>query len=126
MCEARGLGGKHSNHSLRSTAATRLYQNSVEEQQIANLTRHCSVVVRNYKHTPVEQKKELSDLLYNNKKAKSCTVSSPEFGQCEIAPEVLVTPEIKYTPALSTMLPVEQPQIEINLPKITVNPVINL
>ncbi len=49
MCEAGGLGGKSSNHSLRSTAATRLYQNGVEEQQIATLTGHHSVAVRNYK-----------------------------------------------------------------------------
>lgn len=32
MCKASGLGVKLSNHSLRSTAATCLYQNGVEEQ----------------------------------------------------------------------------------------------
>ncbi len=118
MCEAGGLGGKCSNHSLRSTAATHLYQSGVEEQQIANLTGHCSVAVRNYKRTSVEQKKQLSDLLYNNKKPKMCTAVCSE----EVKPE---EPEMPVNTRLS-MPNVNAAPVEINIPKITINPVINL
>ncbi len=84
------------------------------------------MAVQNYKHTSVEQKKELSDLLYNNKKPKTCTIGSGELeNHPNPGPQVSVTPEIQCASVLSTAMPVQQPQLEINMPKITVNPVKN-
>jgi len=52
MCSEAGLVGKKTNHSLRATCATRLYQAGVEEQQIMERTGHRSVTgVRCYKRT---------------------------------------------------------------------------
>ncbi len=70
LCDAAGIPGKHTNHSLRSTAATRLYQNNVDEQQIIEITGHHSVAVWNYKCTSLAQQAEVSNLLYG-KKTKS-------------------------------------------------------
>ena len=40
-----GIDGYFSNHSLHSTAATRLYQGGVEEQLITEITGHRSLAV---------------------------------------------------------------------------------
>jgi hypothetical protein len=52
ICADAGIEGKKTNHSLRATCATRLYQAGVEEQQIMERTGHRSVAgVRAYKRT---------------------------------------------------------------------------
>ncbi|CAG2256295.1 unnamed protein product [Mytilus edulis] len=48
MCTEAGLGGFRSNHSLRATAATRLYECGVDEQIISEVTGHRSDAVREY------------------------------------------------------------------------------
>ena len=54
-------------HSLRATAATRLYQAGVHEQLVMERTGHRSLEgVRLYKRTSDEQREALSDIL--NKK----------------------------------------------------------
>ena len=55
VCEQAGLNGFYTNHSLRSTAATRMYQNQCSEQLIQEVTGHRSLAVRGYKHTSEEQ-----------------------------------------------------------------------
>ena len=45
MCKIAGLPGHYTNHSLRSTAATKLYQNSVDEQIIMEITGHRSLAI---------------------------------------------------------------------------------
>lgn len=49
LCKMAGISGYHTNHSLRSAAATRLYAEGVDEQLIAEKTGHRSVAVRSYK-----------------------------------------------------------------------------
>ena len=48
VCKEAGLTGFYTNHSLRSTAATRMYNNSCPEQVIQEITGHRSLAVRSY------------------------------------------------------------------------------
>ena len=54
MCREAGSLGHYTNNSLRATAATRLYQSGVEEQEIMEITGHRSTeAVRSYKITSI-------------------------------------------------------------------------
>lgn len=71
MCAAAGLGGYRTNHSLRATAATRLFRAGIDEQLIMERTGHRSVDgVRNYKRTSEEQIQVLSDVLNLEKRPR--------------------------------------------------------
>ena len=64
LCSAAGIGGFKTNHSLRATSTSRLYQSGVEEQMVMERTGHRSVDgVRSYKRTSDEQRITLSDIL---------------------------------------------------------------
>ena len=76
LCKAAGIPGYRTNHSLRATAATRLYNAGVEEQQVMERTGHRSLDgVRTYKRTSMQQKEALSDIL--NCQGKKTTQSCP-------------------------------------------------
>ena len=61
---ARGkLSGYRTNHSLRSTAATRLYEAEVDEQLITEITGHTSNAVRNYKRTSDAKRQKMSSIV---------------------------------------------------------------
>ncbi len=49
-----GLVGKYSNHSLRVSAATQMYEQGIDEQTIKEITGHKSDSVRSYKHVNKE------------------------------------------------------------------------
>ena len=66
MCDKAGFSGKCTNHSLRSSTATRMYDQGLDEQLICEKTGHHSVAVRSYKRTSNCQMKEVSDVLYGN------------------------------------------------------------
>ena len=51
LCQKAGLPGYYTNHSLRSSSATRMYRGGVEEQVIQEITGHRSNAVRSYKRT---------------------------------------------------------------------------
>lgn len=42
LCAAGGITGRKTNHSLRATAATRMFQKNVDEQLIMKVTGHQS------------------------------------------------------------------------------------
>ena len=64
LCREAGIPGFRTNHSLRATAATRLYNAGVDEQQVMERTGHRSLDgVRSYKRTSMQQKEALSDIL---------------------------------------------------------------
>ena len=64
LCSAASIKGYRTNHSLRATAATRLYNAGVDEQMIMETTGHRSLEgVRSYKRTSECQKKSVSDIL---------------------------------------------------------------
>ena len=82
MAEA-GFGdrGNYTNHSLRASKATRLFERGVDEQLIAEQTEHRSLsALRKYKRTSDNLKKEVSDLLQpsssDSKTAESNTTTT--------------------------------------------------
>ncbi len=67
LCKTAGIEGFKTNHSLRATAATRLYELGVEEQTVMEQTGHRSLEgVRSYKRTTSQQQQVLSDILSSN------------------------------------------------------------
>ena len=69
MCRSAGIAGYKTNHSLRATAATRLYQAGIDEQLIMERTGHHSLEgVRSYKRTNSEQQENISDIISLSKK----------------------------------------------------------
>ena len=65
-----GIQGFKTNHSLRSAAASCLYQAGVDKQLVMEKTGHRSLEgIRSYKHTCYEQRIALSDIL-NQKKPR--------------------------------------------------------
>ena len=56
LCEDADIPGYYTNHSLRSSSATRMYRSGVEEQVIQEITGHRSTAVRSYKRTCQSQK----------------------------------------------------------------------
>ncbi|CAG2235086.1 unnamed protein product [Mytilus edulis] len=90
LCTSIGLTGKRTNHSLRASAATRLYNAGIEEQRVAETTGHRSNAVRVYKRTSADQQIEASNILYGlrpsdrRKKAKpSAAAGAPVSASVE-------------------------------------------
>ena len=80
MCNATGISGYKTNHSLRATTATRLYQAGVDDQLIMECTG--LDVVRSYKRTSEEQRVALSDIVnLTAPKTKKQKVSSSHESQ---------------------------------------------
>ena len=79
MCKQAGIPRYDTNHSLRATAATRLYHAGVDEQMVMERTGHRSLEgVRTYKHTSKQQRAAILDIL--NLK-KQCLESSDHTQQ---------------------------------------------
>ena len=69
MCKECGIQGYKTNYSLRATAATRLYMSGIDEQLVMERTGHRSTEgIRSYKHTTMEQKEVVSDVLSTTKR----------------------------------------------------------
>ena len=84
LCKAAGLTGYHTNHSLRATAASRLYAHNFDEQLICETTGHRSTSVRSYKCTSQIQRKAVSDTLSNlNVSTRSDKVDNQDHIQQE-------------------------------------------
>ena len=67
-CKKAGIKVYKTNHSLRATAATRLYLSGVDELLVMEWTGHRSIKgIKSYKRTSREQQENVSDLL-NGKK----------------------------------------------------------
>ena len=60
LCKAAGIPGHHTNHSLRASAATRMYDSEVDEQSICEVTGHRSNAVRGYKRTSDALKRKVN------------------------------------------------------------------
>lgn len=86
LAEKAGLHGKYTNHSLRATAAIRLFEAGVNEQVIKSVTGHRSDAVRDYKRLNPK-------IVSEAQKKVSCTVSkAPEDLPEMVKPEL---PELK-------------------------------
>ena len=64
MCEQAGLAGFYTNHSLRASPATRMYNTNCPEQVIQERTGHRSLAVRSYKKTSLTQKHYANYVLF--------------------------------------------------------------
>lgn len=94
MCKSAGIRGFKTNHSLRATTCTRLYQAGVEEQLIMERTGHHSIEgVRSYKRTSAQQQETLSEILSLNKKSRYDTSGSSAASTSS----ALVPPELHPT-----------------------------
>lgn len=62
-----GFIGNFTNHSLRATTCTRLFQSDCPEQLIAEQTGHSSNAIRRYKKSNLAQKRQVSDMLSGGK-----------------------------------------------------------
>jgi len=77
ICGAGGVGGYKTNHSLRVTSATCLFQNGAEEQLIMGVTGHHSTEgVCTYKRVSSEQQEALSDILNTATNGKTPTTGT--------------------------------------------------
>ena len=64
ICADAAIGGKKSNHSLRATGATELYQAGVPEKVIQERTGHLSLAgLRQYERTSEKQHESVSQVL---------------------------------------------------------------
>lgn len=78
LCQQAGISGFKTNHSLRVTSATRLFQSGVDEQLIMSHTGHRSVDgVRSYKRISEQQKKALSSVLMSASSESQQTDDQP-------------------------------------------------
>ena len=68
ICNRASLGGYRTNHSLRSTAATRMFDANVDEQLISEITGHSSNAVRNYKRTSDTKRQNVNTIVQGNSK----------------------------------------------------------
>ena len=71
LCQKAGIQGHFTNHSLRATAATRLFQNKVDEQLIMQRTGHSTSGVRSYKWIGENLRNVTSDVLNGTTDKKS-------------------------------------------------------
>ena len=72
-----GIEGK-TNHSLRATGATRLFEANVPEKLIKERTGHKSLdALRLHEHTSVDQQKSVSNLMCSSSKENQFQFSSP-------------------------------------------------
>ena len=87
MCKLAGIGGYKTNHSLRATAATRLYLSGIDEQLVMERTGHRSTEgVRSYKRTSSEQQEAVSDIRSGNK--RPCTAALQQMPQPQLPSRV--------------------------------------
>ena len=81
MCAEAGIARK-TNHSLRATGATTMFQNSVPERVIQKVTGHRSLeALREYERVSIDQHKQVSKILMTNvKKTESVSASETKVG----------------------------------------------
>lgn len=84
LCDRAGFKGHYTNHSLRATAATRLYEAGIDEQLISEKTGLKSTAIRSYKRKNNEQQLRVSGVIHgkggNSSDGKGGDSSD---GQCE-------------------------------------------
>ena len=94
LCKQAVIAGYKTNHSLRVTSATRLFQSGVDKQLIMSHTGHRSIDgIRSYKRISEEQKRAISGILsstctkINTKPAQSDHPESPERMKLDVEQE---------------------------------------
>ena len=115
VCRAGGIEGYKTNHSLRVTTATRLFQSGVDEQLIMDRTGHRSLDgVRTYKRIGEQQKQTVSQVLNDATNGKTCVIppkKKPRTSADSIQPTVAVseTSSNSVVSVNNTFVPVPPP-----------------
>ena len=137
LCQTSGIAGKKTNHSLKATCATRLYQSGVEEQLIQEKLGNTSEAVRSYKRTSGIQQQKLSDILYGKRRKWDDDVV--EIGTVAAKPKAKPSATIvseDQKPVIADVKPCIDSKISVqtnvnhgnleNAPVINVSPIINV
>ena len=100
LCQLGGIQGFKTNHSLRATVTTCLYQSGVDEQLVMERTGHRSLEgVRSYKRTSNTQREALSNIL--NQSKDLC----PDTNSLASLPKMPTTSTPHYTERQQCSLP---------------------
>ncbi|XP_071105421.1 uncharacterized protein KIAA1958-like [Haliotis cracherodii] len=98
-----GIEGYFTNHSLRATAATRLYDSGLDEQLIADRTGHRSLAIRSYKRTSAQMEGRVDGVIQRKPRA-SATVTSAASGPAIATSKTLVSTAPADATSAETML----------------------
>ncbi|XP_041379334.1 uncharacterized protein LOC121391954 [Gigantopelta aegis] len=109
LCEAAGITGRKTNHSLRATSATRLFQANIDEQLICEQTGHRSDAVRTYKRPSDRQKAEVSDFLYVDTKNMHTVLQPKSASQIRAQVPPAATETNPQVPPAATKTPPRVP-----------------
>jgi integrase len=106
MCKECGIQGYKTNHSLRATAATRLYMSGIDEQLVMEQTGHRSTEgIRSYKRTTMEQKEVVSDKLSNTKRQRKQVAVREKPVENEASNTDIMTSSNHYSNTANLFLP---------------------
>ena len=83
LLKSANLDGYFTNHSLRRTSATRLFQVGVDTKIVKEITGHTSDAINRYQITSNEQKREVSDIL-NGQKSLKFIDNEEDTEECKI------------------------------------------
>ena len=126
LANSAGFTGCHTNHSLQATAATRLYDQNIDEHRISKLTGHHSMAVRNYQCVSSVKEKEQSEVLYG-KKPKKMPQESPTQDDSNFDISTLTQMQQDYKNVVKLpVVDVKPPVITFGESPIVVQPIINL
>ena len=93
LCKAAGIKGFKTNHSLRETTATRLYNSGVDEQLVMERTGHRSI--KGVRNTSDQQRQTLSDILNcKQPRLESSAAYSPPQAVSKESSDVPYTPDV--------------------------------
>lgn len=81
LMASAGFVSNFTNHSLRATTATRLFESDCPDKLIAEQTGHSSNAIRRYKKANLKQKEHVSNLLA--KMAGSASVAAQSVAKCD-------------------------------------------
>ncbi len=139
LANCANLNGKQTNHSLHATGPTRLYSTGMDDKLVRELTEHHSNAVLEYKHTPIELKQHVSEVLYGNEdthmpkaKKSSSIVSKVENCSQQLSQSQVVESQncssqsyqsLQSTPVFNVNYNVPK---DSGLPQINVYPIINV
>ena len=90
MCNAAGIEGKFTNHSLRASGATALFQSEAPEKVIQEFTGHRSVkALRQYEKVGSQQKQAACNILNGGAPATSFSTKVEKLHSVQQSPNLL-------------------------------------
>ena len=107
MCKQAGIQGKFTNHSLRATCASRMFDNQIPEQLIKETTGHKSDCVRVYKRTSEKLRQQACSTIgkvdHSSDEKSSDENSKSAVSQVKTEPKV-VSGELTYDQMLANVM----------------------